>query len=487
MRKSLFYSLLICVIFFCASVGVFGREIFVGPNREFSSLAEAIHGAGVGDIIHLATGVYQEPSESYPIEINVPLTITGEAGTVLKGVPFKSILNINSPDVTIENVAFHILRWGIVNTGDRLSLKNCHFLLADSSYRVSSNGVWLAGVTDCNISGCEFEGCGICIAGPPLSPSSQGLPVLTGLFEVGEDIDFFTTHTIENNTINGKPFYYYVNKPKLKVPRDAGGLIAVGCDNIIIQGIDVSDNSMGIQLVYSDDAHIMDLTADRCGIFGVYVAKSKRSILRNVRCVESNHGVDLRAVQNAYVTDCETYRCEQGIFLSVVTDSIVDNCKVVDGGSGYFVAAGAQNQISRCLARGNGNGIYIQNEEDMLIADNIISKNTVAGIRFLRSGGQIINNEFLDNWVGALIAETGPFTLYNNKFNDTACTALYLRDIKSGKISHNSFDDSGQTALEMDDYITESIILQNSFLGGKKHMVDRTGNTIGLENNIWEN
>lgn len=485
MKKPLFYSLVICLIFFCASAGAFGRQLFVGINGEFLSLTDAIRAGKTGDIIRLSKGVYQEPLENYPVEIAVPLTIIGETGTILRGAAFKPILNINASNVTIENVEFHLLRWGIVNTGDGLTLKNCRFLLADVAHRVSSNGVWLAGVKGASILDCKFEGCGICIAGPPLSPSSRGLPVLTGLFEVGEDIEFFATHTIENNSVNGKPFYYFVNEPQLKVPKDAGGLIAVGCHNAIIQEIDVSDNSMGIQLAYSDDAVIKDVTADRCGIFGVYVAKSKRPLLRNVRCAESNHGIDLRAVQNAYLAECESFRCEQGIFLSLTTDSIVDNCRALQGGSGVFVAAGARNQLSGSVIEGNGNGVYIQNEADMLITNNIISENTVAGIRFLRSGGQVINNELLQNWVGMLAAESDPLTVYGNSFVSTDCTALYLRNIKSGKISYNYFDESGQIALELDDYISESIIAQNSFLGGRPHIVDRTQDTVGLERNKW--
>lgn len=485
MKKRSFYSVVICLIFLCASTGAFGRELFVGANGEFSSLTDAICSAKAGDVIHLPAGVYQEPVENYPIEIDVSLTIIGEPGTILKGAAFKAILNVNASNVTIENVEMHILRWGIVNTGDELTLKNCRFLLADPAHRVSSNGVWLAGVKGVNISDCKFEGCGICIAGPPLSASSKGLSVLTGLFEVGEDLEFFTTHTIENNSVNGKPFYYFVNEPQLKAPLDAGGLIAVACNNAIIQGVDVSDNSMGIQLVYSDDVVISDVTANRCGIFGVYVAKSKRPLLRNVRSAQSNHGIDLRAVQNAYVTDCETFRCEQGIFLSMATDSIVDNSRVLQGGSGVFVAAGARNQLSGSLVEGNGNGVYIQNETDMLITNNLILENTVAGIRFLRSSGQVISNELLQNWVGLLAAENEPLAVYGNSFLGTECTALYLRDIKSGKISYNSFDESGQTALELENNICESIIVQNSFLGGREHVVDRTQATVGLEINTW--
>ena len=46
---------------------------------------------------------------------------------------------------------------------------------------------------------CEFTGCSVSLAGPPLSERSKDLPKLTGLFEVGEEPEYFTSHTVEND------------------------------------------------------------------------------------------------------------------------------------------------------------------------------------------------------------------------------------------------------------------------------------------------
>jgi len=460
MRKSVLFSVFLFVVALLFGNFALANELFVGTKDGFASVTEAVKAAKAGDTIFIATGVYQEPVETYPIEINLPVSLIGDSGVVLKGPPYKPLLRVTSPDVSIENVDFHLLRWGIVNTGDRLSLMDCRFTLSDAKHRISSSGVWLAGVYDCHIANCEFVGCGICIAGPPISEQSEGLPVLTGLFEVGEDVALFTSHTLINNRINNKPLYYFANEADLTVPLDAGGLIAAGCANITVQGVDVSDNSMGIQMIYCSDARIVDVTADRCGIFGVYVAKSDRPVLQGVSCTESNHGVDLRAVQSGFVTECETLRCEQGIFLSFATDCIVDSCSVTGGGNGLFIASGAQNQLSGNTIEGSSNGLYCQGERDVLVCGNTFLNNSAAGLRLLRSSGQVLTNSFLENWVGTMVAESGPITIWNNRFESNQCTGLYLRDVFSGKVSFNTFENTGLADLEMEGSLIDTLVLE---------------------------
>ena len=460
-------------------------ELYVGTADGYPSLTAAVEAAVPGDVIHLASGVYEEPDETYPIVIDKPLKLIGEPGAVLKGPPFKALIRVNAPDVSIDGIEFQFLRWGIVDTGDRMSLTDCRFILADATYRVSSCGVWMAGVYGCSIIGCDFTGCGVCMAGPPLSERSKDLPVLTGLFEVGEDTAVFTSHTLRNNRVNGKPLYYYVNETDLAVPKDAGGVIAANCVNLTVEGINVSDNSMGIELVHCTNVQVNNLTADRCGIFGIYLAYIAGGIVKDVSCSESNHGIDIRAVQSAVVTDCATLDCEQGIFLSFASDCIIDSCRILNCGNGFFTAAGARNQLSSSQVEGNENGIYIQGEKDMLICGNEINGNTVAGVRLLRSSGQVMDNNVHDNRAGVLAAEDNSLTLWRNSFNANASAALYLKDITSGKISFNIFGSTEKTFLELDGSIVDTLIWQNTFHGGMHQVVDRSKGQVLLAMNNW--
>ena len=89
-------------------------------------------------------------------------------------MPFQSILEITAENVRIENVRFELLRYGIKNLADGLTVENCDFALADETYRVSSCGLWLAGAYNCTVRDCRFHRLrNSCVAGPPLSERKQ--------------------------------------------------------------------------------------------------------------------------------------------------------------------------------------------------------------------------------------------------------------------------------------------------------------------------
>lgn len=444
---------------FCFS-GALAQEWVVGENQ---SLTEAVERAQAGDVIRLAAGVYAQPEESYPIAVDKSIAIIGVEGTILEGPPFVALLEITAPDVVIENVAFHLRRFGVLGLADGLVLRDCSFVLADDTYRVSSCGVWLAGAYRATIEGCSFAGCGLCVAGPPISERSKDVPVLTGLFEVGEDLELFTSHTIQNNLINGKPLYYIVGGRDATVPSDAGGLIAVGCDGITIEGLDVSDSSMGIQVVHSQNVRVRNTVADRCGIFGVYLACVEQGLVEGVRCREANHGIDIRGARNVAVVDCLAEDCEQGVFFTWSEECMADRCRILRCGAGVFASTGSNNQITRCVIEQNGNGIYLQNEDNTLVYDNVIAGNTVAGLRMLKSGGQCVNNEIFENRAGVIVATAEHATLWGNTFRDNLSAGLYVRDLSGGKIAGNEFSGEPGVFLELEGELTDTLIRDNTF------------------------
>ena len=224
---------------FCAQICCpYGAEI--PPKIGYSASRSRQYG----------TGVYDEAAETFPILLDKPLTIRGEAGAVLDSPRFQTLVRVEADNVTITGVDFQVRKWGIVAAcAQGMTLEDCTFTLADAECRTSSTALWMEGMKRCTLRSCAFNGVSVCVAGDPLSEASAGKAVLTGLCEVGEDLEYFTTHTIEGCTVNGKPLVYLVNQPNALVPEDAGGLIAVGCDGLTVRGLDVSDSSMGIEVV----------------------------------------------------------------------------------------------------------------------------------------------------------------------------------------------------------------------------------------------
>ena len=169
------------------------------------SLTQALASCADGDVIELADGVYAEPSEAFPLVVDRTVTLCAAPGAspVIAAPKYVAALRVEANGVTLSGMDIHICRTGIYAVGDDMTIERCTIMLADPAWRTSSCGIWAGGVQRMTLRGCAFTGCSVSLAGPPLSEHSKGLPVLTGLFEVGEDPAYFTTHTIENCTVNG--------------------------------------------------------------------------------------------------------------------------------------------------------------------------------------------------------------------------------------------------------------------------------------------
>lgn len=423
------------------------EDIQVGPGGV-STLTEAVETAQPGDTIHLSAGKYTQETESFPIVIDKPLTLAGEEGAVLESPPFTPLLRVEAPDVTVKNIDFRLLRWGIVGLADWLTVRDCAFTLYDDTYRVSSCGVWLAGAKNAVLQNNRFTGCGVCLAGPPLSESSKGKPVLTGLFEVGEDPAFFTSHTLKDNLVNGKPLYYFTGFDGLTVPADAGQVIVACSQNVNITGVDVSDTSMGLIVAYCDDVTVTGVTADGCGVFGSYFAYVNGAVMTDTTTTQTNHGLDFRASRQLLLQNCRAIDCDQGIFFSYVDDSRVIDCEVTGTGQGYFFAAGNHNTVLGCKAIDCENGMNVQKENDMLVINCTLTGNSVCALRLDASPSVAVNNSFLDNWVDVMAYGDAEVTLGNNTFEASRSCALYLRDIPYCRIVDNMFQNCGGSSVQ---------------------------------------
>lgn len=445
MKKMIGLLFLLALLLCCAAAQA--DEITVGPEGTIS-LTEAVARAQPGDIVHLMPGVYTQATEAYPIVIDKPLTIIGEEGAALESPPFTPLMHIVAPDVTVENIDFRLLRYGIVGMADWLTVKDCSFFLYDDTYRVSSCGIWLAGAKNAALTGNHFTGCGVCLAGPPISEKSQGKPVLTGLYEVGEDIEFFTSHTMADNLVNEKPLYYVTCADGVMLPADAGEIIVAASSNVTVTDADVSDCSMGLIIAYCSNVTVERVTADRCGVFGTYFAYVDGAKMVDTSATNTNHALDFRASQNLILENCRAIDCDQGIFFSYVDDSSIQNCEATGTGQGFFFAAGNHNTVVQCRADSCENGMNVQKENDMLILNSTFTGNTVCALRLDVSPSIVLDNAFTNNWVDIMAYGDAEVTIANNTLESSGSCGLYLRDIPYCRILANQFQNSLGSSIQ---------------------------------------
>ena len=424
-----------------------GDTLSVSPGGM--SLTDALAGCADGDMIVLSPGVYDETGETFPLVIDKAVTLRGEEGAVIDTPALTAALRIETDGVTLQNLEIRFRRTGIYAIGSDLTVENCRIILADEKWRVSSCGMWCGGVYRLTLRDCAFTGCGVSLAGPPLSESTGNVPKLTGMFEVGEDEEFFTTHTMENCSVNGRKLFYAASLPAVTAPEDAGEIICCGCDEVIVRNADVSDSSMGMVLAHNRFVLLENCKADRCGVFGIYVAKCGNGRLVGCSASETNHGLDVRGSEHILLENCIAADCEQGMFFSATSSSAMLGCTVTGTRQGYFMAVGSGNVLQNCTAAQCENGFNLQKEGQVLMTGCTVEKCTVCGVRLDATPTSFIHNTLRDNWVGVMAYGGVSLDIADNLFENTAGCALYLRDIGFSRISGNTFIGDQQSSVQL--------------------------------------
>ena len=420
-----------------------------------------------GDVIELADGVYDATNEEFPLLVPRGVTVQAQEGAkpVISSPKMVAAFRVDEPDVTLRGLDIRFLRHGIYAQGDRLALEDCVFTLADDIWRTSSTAMWLGGVREARIVGCEFYGCSISMAGPPVTADTPAdVPVLTRLFEVGEDPAYFTSHTIENCTVNGRPLVYIVNQDQVTVSADAnaGEIICAGCGTVIVEGADTSNASMGVMLLHNDTVEIRDSVSSFCGIFGFYVAKCNHVLLVNCQSQGTNHGLDVRACGQAAYDHCQAWECDQGLFFSAVDDGLMVDCAVLGTGQGIFSAGGNHNVFLRCLVDSCETGIHFEKEQNAMITGCIIQGCTVVGIRLERSVVAVVDNDFVDNWVGMMAYGNTTHLVLGNRFTANRNCGLFLRNLAYSQVLNNDFTGHTVYSLILEGELNGTTLLGNS-------------------------
>ena len=428
------------------------------------TLTEALALCADGDVIDLADGVYSEPGEVFPLTVQKAITLRAAEGAspVIDAPALEAALRVEADHVAFQGLDIRFRRTGIYAIGNDMTVENCRITLADPAWRTSSCGMWCGGVYRVTLRDCAFTGCGVSLAGPPLSESSAGKPVLTGLFEVGEELEYFTTHTMENCTVNGKPLFYAVSLPEVSAPEGMGEIVCCGCGKVTVKNADVSDCSMGMELVYNDWIDIENCSADRCGVFGIYAAKCGGGTLNRCSAEQTNHGLDVRACQQITLLNCAAVNCEQGLFFSKVNDSAMIGCAVTGTGQGYFMAGGEGNILLNCAAVACENGFRLEKEESVLMTGCTAEKCTVCGARLFASPAAFVHNTLRENWTAVMAYGGVSFDIADNLFENNACCGLYLRDIAFSRIAGNTFTGSGQISVQAVGVVNGSLWLENA-------------------------
>ena len=213
-----------------------------------------------------------------------------------------------------------------------------------------------------------------------------------GIHIGGGLLEHWNTHMIDTlNTVNGKPIYYWKNVTGGSIPLDAGGAILANCTNVIVQNLDVSNGTVGVETGFSSLNIIANNTASMNDLAGILLDYSHNtSVYNNTALSNYQHGVYLHQSERINITDNNASYNRDGIFLfdQSNNNSLTENEASFNSESGVYLSRTDNNTVSDGAAIGNGlDGIYLGGSTDVVVANNTMIEN-----------GVYIQGEFLEYW-----------------------------------------------------------------------------------------
>ena len=226
------------------------------------------------------------------------------------------------------------------------------------------------------------------------------------------DCGLFVQYSYENvvadNLVNGKPLVYLEDVSD-RVVEDAGQVILVNCNRIIVENSNLSHTTSGVELWQTNNTKISRNNITNTQSQGIYLySSSNNSISENCMANNGNWGIHLTSSPNN----------------SIDGNNITDTsyCGIELDSSWY-------SSISRNNITNNGLGIWLAYSSNNSITENNITNNVVVGIELILSstynsisGNTIANNGYYGISLQSdrrVLDSTDNTVFHNNFINNT--------------------------------------------------------------------
>ncbi|MBN1677888.1 MAG: right-handed parallel beta-helix repeat-containing protein [Candidatus Thermoplasmatota archaeon] len=214
-----------------------------------------IEGWSIAASVHSDNAITIEGTTSYFIIRNVYLD--GTSFVPDYGVRFSGVTH-----GTVDSIEVFGFSYGIT-----FSSSSFCSAVRNSIHDNHMHGLWLGSSTSCVVTGNTF--------------TSNGVFIWAG---GSTELQYFVSHTISSdNTVNGKPVYFYAQKDSLEVASiQVGQLLIVDCSNVRIADVQISGTDVGIGLMMVDTVTIQNARVSYIGQYGIYSWSSQHiSIVSN--------------------------------------------------------------------------------------------------------------------------------------------------------------------------------------------------------------
>ena len=266
---------------------------------------------------------------------------------------------------------------------------------------------------------------GIVFFRAPSNTVTNNILVNDGFYLQSEYTNMFTQTYVFNNTVNGKKLEFIQNQIGSTITKtDIGQLIIIGSKDIVIQGLTLSNVSVGIQVINS-----------------IGTGQNKFLIQNNVM-VNNHIGIDLYYSSGISLDgNSITNSTLRSVSLLTSNNSYITNNNFENGirMMGFDLASYSQNLVNNNTV-GSGSLFYFKNSVGPLSLQP--SANVGQAIFVNVTNGKILGHHFNKIDAGITVAYSKNILIQDNVFDNCGETCMYVTQTNQSFIVNNTMNNA---------------------------------------------
>ena len=207
----------------------------------------------------------------------------------------------------------------------------------------------------------------------------------------GDELSHFINDVDVSNTINDKKVYYLVNKNNLVISPDThpdvGFLALVGCTNITVRNLELSNNGQGLVMAFTTGSTIAQNTIINNNYNGILLFRSSGNIVASNQITGNYRGIQFSNASNRNSISANNISDNKnGLFLFDSSANAISANNITDSNTGIGFRASSSNRIL--------SNYFVNNEEQ--VYDYYVGNSSIAPSLNLWSIYQIGGNYWSD-------------------------------------------------------------------------------------------